>query len=171
MRTNGLQAICLVIGAALLSSCGGTPSPRALPGSTVSLVEAAARGCAAQNATPQERELCSFYYDLRILAKLGNRLDEMLASRFQVVPVPCLADGPDCLWNEAYRDLYRTQLGVAFGDPTPQPSTPLPFDRIPATVQLERAVAMRDGLMKAVTDLDGEIEVLRAAVNQVGEVH
>jgi hypothetical protein len=94
---------------------------------------------------------------------LERRLADRLTLSF--TPLPCLADGPSCGWQQDYAELVQARFEVAFADPTPQPSTPLPFDQIPASVQLEKARSLRGGLLEAVGELDRQIEQLSAAAS------
>jgi hypothetical protein len=171
MRRHGIHAASLVIGAVLLSSCA-TTSPGALPASTESLVHASAVACvrvASGSPNSDDRQLCDLYVDLRLWRIWGGYVDQVLSPRLRVTPLPCLADGPGCLWHETYEGLFRTETERVFGNPDPQPSSPLPFDMIPAEVQLEKAVALRSGLLQAVVGLDSQIETLRAATQGSGE--
>jgi hypothetical protein len=163
-KTAGGRALCLVSAALLLGACGSLPS------SSLSLVNDSAAACARvarwealPPPPPRDYELCSHYVDLRLMQDLERRLADRLTLSF--TPLPCLADGPSCGWQQDYAELVRARFEVAFADPTPQPSTPLPFDQIPASVQLEKAQSLRGGLLEAVAELDRRIELLSAAAS------
>lgn len=170
MRSRVIAIAPILMGALLLTGCPTITAP--FPASLQSLVEGAAAACvrvASTAPTPptnRDRELCSLYFDLRALRDLERHLYAGVDSPIRVTPLPCPADGPGCPWRDAYHEALRAGFEKAFGDPSPQPNTPLPFEIVTAEVQLEKAAALRDGLMQAVRDLDGQIETLRPAVDE-----
>lgn len=163
MRNDALALVALVVGVFTLGSCASAPGPSAVPSSTAALVTGSAAACA--RGTDRDRELCSYFVDLRIWQSIEAHVAAALAPQPPVTALPCLADGPGCPWQEAYDDLLRTRLEEAFGNPDPQPNAPLPFAVLPAHVQLERVQALRQGLLGAVADLDLQIEALRAVTD------
>ncbi len=163
MKHSGMPATSFVAAALLLSSCASVPS------STLSLAEGSAAACAkvlGSTATSTDRQRCSLFHDLVVLERLLPHIEEALRPDLAVILLPCPADGPGCRWQDAYDRRFSAGLELVFGDPSPQPNAPVPFEAIPAQVQLQRATALREGLAQAVSDLDDQIEALGAAAQQ-----
>lgn len=157
MKRSGTLFVSLVLAGLLVSSCAFGPRPAATD-LAKALVESSAEACVKQGP---RSELCRAYLDLRLIQIWESRINEALP-QFTITPLPCAADGPGCPWQEDYNRSLRDALEKVAGDPTPEPNYPIPFDVVPASIQLESATAQRQALAKAEADLDDLIEVLRA---------